>query len=214
MSVDYLIRLTVLSLHHGYILYTSHDYCLYYISFVYLKSFKELFLISKLPFVGESVCKGKRFFLNHQIFFEVFFEKNFQRSEAGTASPSRSLSTAKVRYKAIPEKPETSRSLCQCFSAFLSRKRVQNYALFRKLQLLHHFFLTVFQSFFIKHWKTGMLRGIFFHHTQKEEENMHNNIYCAGGRMCARRKCTALSAKSGTMEKQRLVFIKTTAYFH
>ena len=33
MSVDYLIRLTVLSLHHGYILYTSHDYCLYYISF-------------------------------------------------------------------------------------------------------------------------------------------------------------------------------------
>ena len=75
MFLDYLIRLTVLSLHHGYTLYISHDYCLYYISFVYLKSFKELFLISKLPFVSESVCKGKRFFLNHQIFFEVFFRK-------------------------------------------------------------------------------------------------------------------------------------------
>ena len=75
MFLDYLIRLTVLSLHHGYTLYISHDYCLYYISFVYLKSFKELFLISKLPFVSESVCKGKRFFLNHQI-FEVF-SKNF-----------------------------------------------------------------------------------------------------------------------------------------
>ena len=73
MFLDYLIRLTVLSLHHGYTLYISHDYCLYYISFVYLKSFKELFLISKPPFVSESVCKGKRFFLNHQIFFEVFF---------------------------------------------------------------------------------------------------------------------------------------------
>ncbi len=31
-----------------------------------------------------------------------------------------------------------------------------------------------------------MLRGIFFQQTQKEEENMHNNIYCAGGRMCAK----------------------------
>ena len=32
-----------------------------------------------------------------------------------------------------------------------------------------------------------MLRGIFFYRTQKEEENMHNNIYCAGGRMCAKK---------------------------
>ena len=31
-----------------------------------------------------------------------------------------------------------------------------------------------------------MLRGVFFQHTQKEEENMHNNIYFAGGRMCAK----------------------------
>ena len=213
MFLDYLIRLTVLSLHHGYTLYISHDYCLYYISFVYLKSFKELFLISKPPFVSESVCKGKRFFLNHQIFFEVFFKKIFQRSETGTASPSRSLSTAKVRYKATPEKPETSRSLCQCFTAFLSRKRVQNYALFRKLQLLHDFFLTVFQSFFVRHWKTGMLRGIFFCYTQKEDENMHNNIYCAGGRMCAKENTPHYPQKAAqwknnafSSSKQRHVF--------
>ena len=77
MFLDYLIRLTVLSLHHGYTLYISHDYCLYYISFVYLKSFKELSLISKLPFVGEIVCKGKRFFLNHQIFSKFFLKKFF-----------------------------------------------------------------------------------------------------------------------------------------
>ena len=167
MFLDYLIRLTVLSLHHGYTLYISHDYCLYYISFVYLKSFKELFLISKLPFVSESVCKGKRFFLNHQIFSKFFFEKIFQRSETGTGSPSRSLSTAKVRYKATPEKPETSRSLCQCFSAFLSRKRVQNYALFRKLQLLHDFFLTFLQSFFRKTLENRYVtRHIFLLYTE------------------------------------------------
>ena len=85
MFLDYLIRLTVLSLHHGYTLYISHDYCLYYISFVYLKSFKELFLISKLPFVSESVCKGKRFFLNHQIFskfFSIFFSGQKPEQEA------------------------------------------------------------------------------------------------------------------------------------
>ena len=179
--------MAVLSLHHGYTLYISHDYCLYYISFVYLKSFKELFLISKLPFVSESVCKGKRFFLNHQIFSKFFFEKIFQRSETGTGSPSRSLSTAKVRYKATPEKPETSRSLCQCFTAFLSRKRVQNYALFRKLQLLHDFFLTVFQSFFVKHWKTGMLRGIFFVIRRRRRKTC-TIIFIARAGACARRE--------------------------
>jgi len=90
---------------------------------------------------------------------------------------------------------------------------VQNYALFRKLQLLHDFFLTFLESFFVKHWKTDMLRGIFFQHTQKEEENMHNNIL-RGRAHVREEKYDTLSAKYGTMEKQRLLFIKTTAYFH
>ena len=76
-------------------------------------------------------------------------------------------------------------------------------------------FLTFPESFFVRHWKTAMLRGIFFQHTQKEEENMHNNKYLLRGRAHVREgKHTALSAKSGTMEKQRLLFIKTTACFH
>ena len=150
MFLDYLIRLTVLSLHHGYTLYISHDYCLYYISFVYLKSFKELFLFLSFRLLAKAFAKVRGFFLTTK-FFRSFFEKIFQRSETGTASPSRSLSTAKVRYKATTEKPETSRSLCQCFTAFLSRKRVQNYALFRKLQLLHDFFFTFPESFFVRH---------------------------------------------------------------
>ena len=164
--------------------------------------------------LAKAFAKVRGFFLTTKFFSKFFFEKIFQRSETGTASPSRSLSTAKVRYKATTEKPETSRSLCQCFSAFLSRKRVQNYALFFKLQLLHDFFLTVFQSFFVRYWKTAMLRGIFFQHMQKEEENMHNNIYVRGRAHVREGKHTALSAKNGTMEKQRLLFIKTTAYFY
>ena len=136
--------------------------------------------------LAKAFAKVRGFFLTTK-FFRSFFEKIFQRPETGTASPSRSLSTAKVRYKATTEKPETSRSLCQCFSAFLSRKRVQNYALFRKLQLLHDFFLTFPESFFVKRWKTGMLCGIFFQHSQKEEENMHK-IFIARAGACARRK--------------------------
>ena len=49
-------------------------------------------------------------------------------------------------------------------------------------------FLIFFQSFFVKRWKTGMLRGIFFQHTQKEAENMHNNNIIARAGACARRK--------------------------
>ena len=170
--------------------------------------------------LAKAFAKVRGFFLITKFFSKFFFEKIFQRSETGTASPSRSLSTAKVRYKATPEKPETSRSLCQCFSAFLSRKRVQNYALFRKLQLLQDFFLTVFQSFFVKRWKTGMLRGIFFCYTQKEDENMHNNIYCAGGRMCARENTPHYPQKTVKWKnnafsslKQRHIFTKNTPSF-
>ena len=180
---------------------------------------KNYLLFLSFRLLAKAFAKVRGFFLTTK-FFRSFFEKIFQRSETGTASPSRSLSTAKVRYKATTDKPETSRSLCQCFSAFLSRKRVQNYALFRKLQLLHDFFLTVSQSFFVRHWKTAMLRGIFFYRTQKEEENMHNNIYCAGGRMCAKKntphypqKATRRQNNAFSSSKQRHLFTKNTPSF-
>ena len=173
---------------------------------------KNYLLFLSFRLLAKAFAKVRGFFLTTK-FFRSFFEKIFQRSETGTASPSRSLSTAKVRYKATTDKPETSRSLCQCFSAFLSRKRVQNYALFRKLQLLHDFFLTVFQSFFVKRWKTAMLRGIFFQHMQKEEENLHNNIYCAGERMCAKENTPHYPQKTAqwknnafSSSKQRHIF--------
>ena len=45
-----------------------------------------------LPFQRKSVCKGKAFFRNLQIFFESFFEKIFGRfSEGGRLVLSRSL---------------------------------------------------------------------------------------------------------------------------
>ena len=50
-------------------------------SFVYLKSFKELFPFLWLPFVVESVCKVRSFFRNRQTFSKVFFQKVFLAAE-------------------------------------------------------------------------------------------------------------------------------------
>ena len=65
-----------------------------------------------------------------------------------------------------------------------------------------------------------MLRGIFFCHTQKEEENMHNNIYCAGGRMCAKENTPHYPQKAAqwknnafSSSKQRHIFTKNTPSF-
>ena len=81
-------------------------------------------------------------------------------------------------------------------------------------------FLTFPESFFVRRWKTGMLRGIFFYRTQKEDENMHNNIYCAGGRMCAKKNTPHYPQKAAqwknnafSSSKQRHVFTKNTPSF-
>ena len=68
-------------------------------SFVYLKSFKELFF-SWLPFVVESVCKVRSFFRNRQTFSKVFFQKVFfwRRKLNPSGCRSRSLNAVKVRY--------------------------------------------------------------------------------------------------------------------
>ena len=65
-----------------------------------------------------------------------------------------------------------------------------------------------------------MLRGIFFYRTQKEDENMHNNIYCAGGRMCAKENTPHYPQKAAQWKnnafsslKQRHIFTKNTPSF-
>ena len=65
-----------------------------------------------------------------------------------------------------------------------------------------------------------MLRGIFFHHAQKEDENLYNNIYCAGGRMCARentphypQKTVKWKNNALSSSKQRHLFTKNTPSF-
>ena len=114
---------------------------------VYLKSFKELSFL-KLPFQRESVCKGKAFFRNLQIFSKFFLKKFFRRfSEGVRLILSRSL--AHPQGKILGAASGTlfhSLSFTQSviFSGSPSRKRLQRYRLFPFLQLLPHTFLQYF----------------------------------------------------------------------
>ena len=82
-----------------YIIYYIQDYFLYYILVCLSKVFQRTVFSFVLPFQRESVCKGKAFFRNLQIFSKVFFEKIFGRfSEGVRLILSRSLAHRKVRY--------------------------------------------------------------------------------------------------------------------
>ena len=66
---------------------------------LFIQSLSKNCLSFRLPFQRESVCKGKAFFRNLQIFSKVFFEKIFGRfSEGVRLTLSRSLAHRKVRY--------------------------------------------------------------------------------------------------------------------
>lgn len=66
-----------------YIIYYIQDYFLYYILVCLSKVFQRTVFSFVLPFQRESVCKGKAFFRNLQIFSKFFFEKIFGRFSEG-----------------------------------------------------------------------------------------------------------------------------------
>ena len=75
-----------------YIIYYIQDYFLYYILVCLSKVFQRTVFSFVLPFQRESVCKGKTFFCNLQIFSKVFLKKFFRRFQEGVRlTLSRSL---------------------------------------------------------------------------------------------------------------------------
>ena len=113
----------------------SDDFFLYYISFVYLKSIKDLSSF-RLPFLSESECKGNCFFLFCQTFRKFFFRKSFFRKTEGRLS--RSLGQYQGKILAQPKAdPQQNFSACRfSYLSPLSRKRLQRYSLFSFLQIL------------------------------------------------------------------------------
>ena len=84
-----------------FILYIIHiqDYFLYYILVCLSKVFQRTIFSFKLPFQRESVCKGKAFFRNLQIFSKVFLKKISEGSQKACGLPFLApLHIRKVRY--------------------------------------------------------------------------------------------------------------------
>ena len=84
-----------------YIIYYIQDYFLYYILVCLSKVFQRTVFSFVLPFQRESVCKGKAFFCNLQIFSKFFFrKKNFLEGfqKACGLSFLAPLHIRKVRY--------------------------------------------------------------------------------------------------------------------
>ena len=83
-----------------YIIYYIQDYFLYYILVCLSKVFQRTVFSFVLPFQRESVCKGKAFFRNLQIFSKFFFEKKFLEGfqKACGLSFLAPLHIRKVRY--------------------------------------------------------------------------------------------------------------------
>ena len=82
-----------------YIIYYIQDYFLYYILVCLSKVFQRTVFSFVLPFQRESVCKGKAFFRNLQIFSKVFW-KNFSEGSQKACGLSflAPLHIRKVRY--------------------------------------------------------------------------------------------------------------------
>ena len=113
----------------------SDDFFLYYISFVYLKSIKDLSSF-RLPFLSESGCKGKCFFSFCQTFRKFFRKSFFQENRKDDFLAP--LDNTKVRYLHSPKAdPQQNFSACRfSYLSPLSRKRLQRYSLFSFLQIL------------------------------------------------------------------------------
>ena len=118
---------------------------------LFIQSLSKNCLSFVLPFQRESVCKGKAFFRNLQIFSKVFLKKFFRRSSEGvrlTLSRSLAHPQGKILGAAIGT---LSRSLSftqsVIFSGSPSRKRLQRYRLFPFMQLLLYTFLQKFFRF-------------------------------------------------------------------
>ena len=82
-----------------YIIYYIQDYFLYYILVCLSKVFQRTVFSFVLPFQRESVCKGKTFFRNLQIFSKVFLKKFSEGSQKACGlSFLAPLHIRKVRY--------------------------------------------------------------------------------------------------------------------
>ena len=138
-----------------YIIYYIQDYFLYYILVCLSKVFQRTVFSFVLPFQRESVCKGKTFFRNLQIFSKFFSKKNFGRfSEGVRLVLSRSLAhpQGKILGAAISTLSRSLSSSSLSSSAALPLESgCKGTDFFRFRNFYHTLFFKVFSGFYITH---------------------------------------------------------------
>ena len=131
------------------------DYFLYYILVCLSKVFQRTIFSFVLPFQRESVCKGKAFFRNLQIFSKVFLKKFFRRfSEGVRLILSRSLAhpQGKILGAAVSTVSRSLSSASLSSSAALpleSGCKGTDFFLF--CNFYHTLFCNIFSGFYLTH---------------------------------------------------------------
>ena len=126
------------------------DYFLYYILVCLSKVFQRTIFSFVLPFQRESVCKGKAFFRNLQIFSKVFFEKIFGRFSEGVRlilSRSLALMQGKILGAAFSTLSRSLKlhSVCHLQRLSLSKAVAKVQTFFIHATFMAHFFSGFFQ---------------------------------------------------------------------
>ena len=134
-----------------YIIYYIQDYFLYYILVCLSKVFQRTIFSFALPFQRESVCKGKAFFRNLQIFSKVFLKKFSEGSQKACGlSFLAPLHIRKVRYSVqhptlSPVAPALPVCHLQRLSLSKAVAKVQTFSV--SATFTPYFFAEIFQFF-------------------------------------------------------------------
>ena len=134
-----------------YIIYYIQDYFLYYILVCLSKVFQRTVFSFVLPFQRESVCKGKAFFRNLQI-FSKFFSKKFWKVFRRRAACPFSLpctSQGKILGAAVSTLFRSLKlhSVCHLQLLSLSKAVAKVRTFFIHATFTAHFFAGFFQVF-------------------------------------------------------------------
>ena len=190
---------------------------MYYILVCLSKVFQRTIFSFVLPFQRESVCKGKAFCFNLQIFSKFFWKKISGRfSEGVRLTLSRSLAHPQGKILSAASgtlfhSPSFTQSVI--FSGSPSRKRLQRYALFSFTQLLPHTFLQSFFRLFPNSLIHFMLWSIFFIIVRKRMWNNLHYIIRACAYVYARKEKGIILTETKGFSSTHSVFKKTQGHF-
>ena len=138
---------------------------MYYILVCLSKVFQRTIYSFVLPFQRESVCKGKAFFRNLQIFPKVFLKKFSEGSQKACGlSFLAPLHIRKVRYSVQQSALSSVASalpVCHLQRLSLSKAVAKVLTFSVSATFTPYFFFNIFSGFYITHWFSLCYKAYF-----------------------------------------------------